>query len=166
MPIMNEFKIAGVVAGAALLSASSVALAAPAPAANPAQDVPAAPAVQVAAEQACQLVAVSNVQGTFSFDQARVTPNAQIKDVFVKASATLCNTFNVLESALSDFYLSVGGEVPSPYSATVDQIAEEEGSTSQLMGCSCTANSAGGWAVAQARVEGVSVASIAQKAGL
>ena len=111
-------------------------------------------------------MAVSNVQGTFSFDQARVTPNAQIKDVFVKASATLCNTFNVLESALSDFYLSVGGEVPSPYSATVDQIAEEEGSTSQLMGCSCTANSAGGWAVAQARVEGVSVASIAQKAGL
>lgn len=162
---MNEFKIAGAVAGAALLGASSVALAAPAaaPASAPVQDTP---TVQVVAEQARQLVAVSNVQGTFRFDQARVTPNAQIRDVFVKASATLCNTLDVYQSALADFYLSVGGEVPSPYSATVDQIAEEQGSASQLMGCSCTANSAGGWAVAQARVEGVSVASIAQKAGL
>lgn len=161
---MNESKIAGALAGAALLSASSVALATPAEAA-PVQS-PATAAAQVAVDQVRPLVAVSNVQGTFAFDQARVTPNAQIKDVFVKASTSLCNTFNVMESALTGFYLSVGGDVPAPYSATISQIAEEQGSTSQIMGCSCTANSAGGWAIAQARVEGVSVESIAQKAGL
>ena len=161
---MNESKIAGALAGAALLSASSMALAAPAQA-EPVQ-APENPAVQVAVDEARPLVAVANVQGTFAFNQTHVTPNTQIKDIFVKASASLCNTFNVMESALTDFYLSVSGDVPNPYSATVDQIAEEQGTTIQLMGCSCTANSAGGWAVAQARVEGISVESIAQKAGL
>lgn len=162
---MNESKIAGAVAGAALLGVSSMAMALPAEAAQSSQ-IPASSAAQVAVDQVRPLVAVSQVQGAFAFDQARVTPNAQIKDVFVKASASLCNTFNVMDSALTNFYLSVGGDVPNPYSATVAEIADEEGSTTQLMGCSCTANSAGGWAVAQARVEGVSVSSIAEKAGL
>lgn len=162
---MNESKIAGTVAGAALLGVSSMAMALPAEE-TPSLQISGNPAMQVAVDQVRPLVAVSQVQGTFTFDQARVTPNAQIKDVFVKASASLCNTFSVMDSALTNFYLSVGGDVPNPYSATVDEIASEEGSAVQLMGCSCTANSAGGWAVAQARVEGVSVASIAEKAGL
>lgn len=161
---MNEYKIAGAVAGAALLSASAVAMAAPVSDA-PLQTTP-EPVVRSAVDQSRQLVAVSNVQGSFAFNQSAVTPNEQIKGVFLKASASLCNTYNAMQSAMADFLLSVGGEVPAPYSATIDQIAEEQGSTMQLMGCSCTANSAGGWAVAQARVEGVSVESIAQKAGL
>ena len=161
---MNELKIAGAVAGAALLAASSAALAAPGDAMPaPAQDVSAA---QATAEQVRQHVVVPNVQGTFAFNQAQETPNAQIRDVFTKVSATLCDTVSVFESALTDFCVNVGGEVPNPYSATLGQIAEEQGSSTQLMGCSCTANSAGGWAVAQARVEGVSVAAIAQRAGL
>ncbi len=161
---MHETKMAGAAVGAALLSVATVAMAAT-PAEAPSAELPVS-SIQVGVEQARELVAVSNVQGTFAFDQNRETPNAQIKEVFLKASASLCNTYDVMESALADFYLSVGGEIPTPYSATIGQIAEEQGSASQLMGCSCTANSAGGWAIAQARVEGVSVASIAQKAGL
>lgn len=120
-------------------------------------------AVQPAVQQA-QTVQVADVQGEFAFNQAETTPVASIRAAFQKV-ATLCNAV-VTASAAVDLPVSVGGDVPAPYTATIAEMAEQAGPTMQLMGCSCTANPVGGRAIANAEVSGVSVADMLALAGI
>lgn len=154
---------ASALAASALLAASSTALAAPAASVPADSPVPAASATQQAQ---ADLTAVAHVQGSFSFSQDEATPNQTIKQVFQKTSAALCNVTAAQRSFVDAFLISVGGDVPAPFEATVSQLVEEQGATVQLMGCSCTSNTAGGWAIANARVSGVSIEAVAAQAGL
>ena len=50
------------------------------------------------------------------------------------------------------------------FTATVDELAGEEGAASYVMACSCATNVAGGGAIANAEVEGVSLETLVQMA--
>ncbi len=149
-------------AGAAALLVPSLAIAA-----SPAADTPATWTTVPASSQAVEgeapangVVRVPNVQGEFSFDQTTVTPNNRIADVFQKASATLCGASTELAvTQADDWSITVGGDVANPYNATIGEIAQDDGTLSQIMGCSCAANPAGGRAVVNADVSGVSLAA-------
>ena len=58
---------------------------------------------------------------------------------------------------------SVAGPNAS-FTATVDELAGEEEATSYVMACSCATNVAGGGAIANAEVEGVSLETLVQMA--
>jgi DMSO/TMAO reductase YedYZ molybdopterin-dependent catalytic subunit len=165
---MKNLELAGALVGTALLGTATTALAASASQA-PAADEPVpsvAAVVQTAEEGARGLVKVANVQGTFSYSQDVEMPNEAVKAVFQKTKAAVCNTITVYESAVEDFLISVGGAVPAPYTATVAQMADQTQTTAATVSCSCTSNSAGGWAIANSRVSGVSVSDVARLAGL
>ena len=154
-------------AGAAALLVPGLAIAA-----SPAADTPATWTTVPASSQAVEgeapangVVRVPNVQGEFSFDQTTVTPNNRIADVFQKASATLCGASTELAvTQADDWSIAVGGDVANPYNATIGEIAQDDGTLSQIMGCSCAANPAGGRAVVNANVSGVSLAALIERA--
>ena len=132
-------------AGAAALLVPGLAIAA-----SPAADTPATWTTVPASSQAVEgeapangVVRVPNVQGEFSFDQTTVTPNNRMAD---------------------DWSIAVGGDVANPYNATIGEIAQDDGTLSQIMGCSCAANPAGGRAVVNADVSGVSLAALIERA--
>ena len=154
-------------AGAAALLVPGLAIAA-----SPAADTPATWTTVPASSQAVEgeapangVVRVPNVQGEFSFDQTTVTPNNRIADVFQKASATLCGASTELAvTQADDWSIAVGGDVANPYNATIGEIAQDDGTLSQIMGCSCAANPAGSRAVVNADVSGVSLAALIERA--
>ncbi len=167
MKILNANKIVGAIASAAILGSTAVAAGAVSPVDAPGDGaVPGTGGIEVDQEQAVQLVSVSNVSGSFGFGQDAETPNVDIKDVFQKSAAAACNVLVPSEEGAAEIELSVDGDVPSPYTATLSQLAEENGPVEQIMGCACTANAAGGWAVANARVSGVSIDTLAELAGV
>lgn len=155
------------VAGAAALLVPSLALAA-----TPAQQtdttwtgVEATSPTAQATSQASGIVRVANVQGLFAFDQTTATPNERIADVFQKASATLCGASTELAvTAPDDWGITVSGDVANPYTATLGELAQSDGTQTQLMGCSCASNPAGGRAVVNADVSGVSLAALIERA--
>lgn len=155
--------IAGAVAGTALLAGSAGAWAAEAPAAA---EPSSADVVERQAQEARAIVEVPDVQGRFAFSQDVLTSNAAVKNIFQKATAILCNTPSVYDNALNEFLIAVGGDVPHPYSATLTEVEQEKGGSTHIMACSCTANSVGGSAIAASEVHGVSIAAMAEKAGL
>jgi DMSO/TMAO reductase YedYZ molybdopterin-dependent catalytic subunit len=165
---MKNVELAGALVGTALFGVAATAMAATpaqAAAADGAADT-AQPLVQSVEEQVQNLVKVANVQGTFSFNQDTETSNDAIKAVFQKAKSAICTAVPVYESAMEEFLISVGGAVPTPYAATVAQMAEQTETATTTVSCSCTSNSAGGWAIANSRVSGVSVSDMARLAGL
>jgi hypothetical protein len=119
-------------------------------------------------EAATPFVAVSNVRGTFTFSQDVTTPNEQIRAAFQKAAASLCDALPTYAAVDADSWsLSVGGDAAkTPYISTLGQIKGESGTQVKLMTCSCTSNAAGGGAIANAYVTGVSIAELAAKAGV
>ncbi|MGV8083303.1 MAG: hypothetical protein AB2L09_06710 [Coriobacteriia bacterium] len=104
-------------------------------------------------------VKVANVQGLFTFSQDVTTPNDTIKNVFGIASSALCSKPGSATSAdIADQTVTVSnGE--SSYSASVGDLAKSN-SQKKIMGCACSGNLAGGGAIANAEVTGVSVQSI------
>lgn len=53
----------------------------------------------------------------------------------------------------------------STIEATVEDLASEDGAASYTVGCACSSNVAGGGAIVNADVSGVSLASVAQRVG-
>ena len=82
-----------------------------------------------------------------------MSSNAEISGVFCKAAATLCASLP-----------TYGCEAVKAAAATVDELAGEEEATSYVMACSCATNVAGGGAIANAEVEGVSLETLVQMA--
>ena len=96
--------------------------------------------------------------------QDAVTANAEISGVFCKAAATLCASLPTYgcETAKAAA-ITVAGPGAS-FTATADELAGEEGAASYVMACSCATNVAGGGAIANAEVEGVSLETLVQMA--
>ena len=163
-------KKAALIAGSATLAFAGAAAYLPAVALAAQPDGgQAADAVQQDAQEtaATGLETVRNVQGAFSFTQDEVTPNGTISGVFNRAAAAVCASLPTYVSAVQDLSISVGGSAAgNEFVGTVDEMASEEGAKAFLMACSCASNVAGGGAIANAEVSGVSLESIARAAGV
>lgn len=156
----------GAVAGTMILAGSGMFAALPAmaeEAAAPSADAGVASAVpDGAAAEMPGAFASQNVEGTFSYSQDAVTDNATITNVFKKAMATLCT--GLPQYAAQEVH-SMVIKGSSTMEATVEEMAAEEGTTSYTVGCACSSNVAGGGAIVNADVSGVSLASVAQLVG-
>ena len=140
--------IGGVMSAVALISGGAgVAQAATI---EPAAAAPASATTLAAADAADAEAPARAVEGTFSYTQDAVSSNAEISGVFCKAAATAAA-------------VTVAGPNAS-FTATVDELAGEEEATSYVMACSCATNVAGGGAIANAEVEGVSLKTLVQMA--
>lgn len=132
----------------------------------PIQSAEAAPQATVAATEAQEVIAVVKaVEGTFSFTQNAVTSNETISNVFSKAAATLCASLPTYSADSAKVALLSVSTPDASFEATVADAAASEGSTSYMMACSCATNVAGGGAIANAEVEGVSLETL-MKMGL
>ncbi|WP_418385343.1 hypothetical protein [Adlercreutzia sp.] len=159
--------IGGVMSAVALISGGAgVAQAATI---EPAAAAPAAATTLAAADAADTEAPARAVEGTFSYTQDAVSSNAEIGGVFCKAAATLCASLPtygceaVKAAAVKAAAVTVAGPNAS-FTATVDELAGEEEATSYVMACSCATNVAGGGAIANAEVEGVSLETLVQMA--
>ena len=149
--------IGGVMSAVALISGGAgVAQAATI---EPAAAAPASATTLAAADVADTEAPARAVEGTFSYTQDAVSSNAEISGVFCKAAATLCASLPTYGCEA----VTVAGPNAS-FTATVDELADEEEATSYVMACSCATNVAGGGAIANAEVEGVSLETLAQMA--
>lgn len=160
--------IAGTLTAAALAAGATVpAVMAAAPASTMEGTATDAAAVKTIADahDAQGLVMVANVRGEFTATQDELTPTQRIASVFRKATSALCSSLPDYDVTAQQGGISVKGDISKPFSATVSEMAEEEGSTSYTLKCACASNIPGGGAIANARVEGVSLASIAAMAG-
>lgn len=118
----------------------------------------------LAYENSTDFVGISEVQGTFSYDQETITPNEVIKSVFQKATAALCDAASELTVAeAEDWSITVSGDVEQSYTATLGELAEEDEGI-MVMGCTCVSNGAGGPASVNAQVTGVPLANIIARA--
>lgn len=140
---------------------ATVAMAAPAdaPEAQPA-------AVAEAAQEAGSgdILKARAVEGTFSFDQGALTANESIAGVFAKAAAVLCTAMPAYEAQAAAGAIEVSAQGGTSFEATVDEMAAEEGAESYTMACACSTNAPGGGAIANAEVDGVSLATILKMA--
>ena len=154
--------IGGVMSAVALISGGAgVAQAATI---EPAAAAPAAATTLAAADAADTEAPARAVEGTFSYTQDAVSSNAEIGGVFCKAAATLCASLPTYGcEAVKAAAVTVAGPNAS-FTATVDELAGEEEATSYVMACSCATNVAGGGAIANAEVEGVSLEPLVQRA--
>ena len=155
--------LGGVMSAVALISGGAgVAQAATVDSAAPA---PAMPVVTAASDSGAPTEAPARaVEGTFSYTQDALSSNAEISGVFCKAAATLCASLPTYGcEAVKAAAVTVAGPNAS-FTATVDELAGEEEATSYVMACSCATNVAGGGAIANAEVEGVSLETLVQMA--
>lgn len=146
------------------LAATAAANIAPALTSSTAQTTQPDAQQRVDKKMADMLVRAANVQGDFAFDQGVLSSNADISNTFSKASTALCANMPAYLETLEAQPINVGGDVGNGFSATLSEIADDEGTESYELACSCASNPAGGGAIVNANVEGVSLASIADKA--
>lgn len=107
------------------------------------------------------LTAVEHVQGLFSFNQDARSSTSSIVNTFNKAATVLCASLPDYGMRDAGGVVEVSNGAGSGFSATVEEMAKEEGSQSFVMACACASNIAGGGAIANAEVEGVSLESVA-----
>lgn len=163
---MNGKTAAAAMSALALASMSAVPMAAMA-APETATESTDAEAVQVASQavSTSSTIRMNRVEGTFSFDQQAVTPTNQITSVFAKAAATLCQAMPGYVSETTATSLVLSAPNNPEIVATIQDLASRDGNPGVVMACACATNAPGGGAVANADVEGASVASLAALAG-
>lgn len=111
------------------------------------------------------VVNVANVEGDFTFTQDAVTSNEKIASVFRTAAQSFCAAAPWYSADQQGINIAVGGDVPNGYTANLSEMSDEGESATQLMGCACSANIAGGGAAVNAEVSGVPIATLLEKAG-
>ena len=109
-------------------------------------------------------VSVVHVNGVFGYDQNALSSTSHFANVFNKAAAVLCTSLPDYGAARESTAVAVGGDVDAAFEATVDEMVSDDGARSLVLACACASNVAGGGAIANAEVEGVSLASIAEMA--
>lgn len=114
-----------------------------------------------AGETFSPFVRVSNVQGVFGASQDVVSPLGDIANRFSKAATALCASLPDYDVTAAQGKIAVTGDVENPFEATVTEMTEEEEAQTYLLKCACASNIPGGGAIINAKVEGVSLASIA-----
>ena len=172
--MQNNAKRLTTAAGSAILVAGMLApmVASAAPAGAPVQSDLVPAGRQVAADAAvvhAGAARVAEVQGTFSFTQTDVTPNAAIARNLYGASHVLCGATDVETAAVATiedaqaWQISVGGDVENAFTASVGDLAQS-GAAQTIMGCTCVGNPADGLASVNAQVTGVTLRSIIEAA--
>lgn len=163
---MNETttKVAGALASLTLLAGAGAAVAVPTMQAGADGAVRAEIVTSDGAAKGSLLANVSQVEGEFSFDQGALSSNGSIADVFCKAAASLCASLPDYGIERTQSPINVSGDVGNGFSATVDEMKDRKGTASHVMACACASNVAGGGAIANAEVEGVSLESIVEMA--
>lgn len=109
------------------------------------------------------------VEGSFSFTQGEVTPTGVIARNLSGSSTVLCGNEGVATgeaASYEDWVVEVMGEVSNPFTATLAEMSDVQGTASLVMGCSCLGNPVDGRASANADVLGISFASIVERAGV
>ena len=105
---------------------------------------------------------VENVEGTFSYSQDIATSNSDIANVFNKAASSHCASLpEYVVTSVKSIIQVTGG---TSFEASVSDMQADEAAESVLIACACASNLAGGGAVANAKVSGVTLASIAAMA--
>lgn len=128
-----------------------------------------APVEPVAVDQACEDVSSESpaaskaVEGTFSFDQNRLTPTSSL-GVFQKAAAALCVALPQYMAPSAGVTVTAQGD--EVLAATVEEMVEDGEETSSIVGCACSSNLPGGGAVANVSVSGMTVAALASLASI
>lgn len=152
---------ASALALASMGAAPLAAVAAPAssPAAEPAA-VAAAEVAQVAPGAKAQAVA-----GTFAYTQDAVTSTAQLRDVFSKSAAALCQALPDYGCAQCASALLLRAPGSPEVQATVADLADRDGAAAVTMACSCATNAPGGGATANAEAQGVMLKALAALMG-
>ena len=163
MAYMNA-KTATALVSAMALATSAAAGAVPVLTGGPAHDTQATAQLLCGEQAESSIVKESNVQGSFDFDQSVRSSTADISQTFRKAAAVLCANLPDYAQPQEAQPISVGGDVDASFDATLSDLADEEGTDAYEMACSCASNGPGGGAIANAEVEGVSLASLADKA--
>lgn len=104
-----------------------------------------------------EAVQVESVIGEFAYTQDEVTPTETIRKNIGEASKYLCGARPAAEgeAAVEDWEITVNGAVESEFSATFEELAQDERVQTQVMGCSCAGNPADGRASVNAEVTGV-----------
>ena len=87
-----------------------------------------------------------------------------LKELSAALGKETIDTFNTGESRGREVSHSLNYQKLGKDLATVDELAGEEEATSYVMACSCATNVAGGGAIANAEVEGVSLETLVQMA--
>ena len=114
------------------------------------------------------IVRLTSVRGTFSFDQTSVSSIQDIKKNLGEASKYLCGarpTTSDYAVSAEDWKIEVNGAVANPVYATFGELVQTDEVQSLLMGCACAGNPADGRASANAEVSGVSVLTLLRMAG-
>lgn len=155
--------VVGTLAAASLMATpAAAALAAGAPVTD--ANTAAATDVQQSGVLATSFVKVDAAEGQFSWSQGDITPTEKIRQVFAAAARALCgNTVDFVEDNPLQWKLSVSGDVDNEFTATVDELAQEE-SVQQVMSCSCGGNPADGAATITADVKGIPVSHLLSRA--
>lgn len=163
---MNEktMKVTGAFASLTLLASAGVIATTATAQAESATDPQTVQAAESDGAGASTFVSAPHVDGAFSYSQDELSSNETIAGVFCKAAATLCTSLPDYGMACVQASISVSGNVDNAFSATVDEMADQEGAATYTMACACASNLPGGGAIANAEVEGVSLESVAKLA--
>lgn len=164
----NSKKITGAVVSLAMLGSIGFTAGVQAINAQPVADDVANAAAEEngATAQESALMTVSQVNGTFSYDQNVLSSNEDITNIFNKAAASMCSTGTSYGVSGEQQPISISGLVGNTISATVDDMASSAGAVAYTLACACATNIAGGGAMANALVEGVSFESIMEAANV
>ena len=170
-------KLAGGVAGSALLMFGAATAAGSAVAATPPQTAGADPSAtthvvndqEVLARLLDQgdapYVRLANVEGAFAFNQEGTTPNDELFNVFGTALTSMCSKPAVelaeSEGGVANFYVNVGGNIKKNFTIDVRDLADDANQET-MMACSCATGSPFG----QAAVMGVPLSAVVEMADL
>lgn len=152
-------KLLGSVASSVLLVSAGAAAVVPAMNAAAGDN---AVAYAATAEETSAIDAVApvmKVQGDFSFTQTKITDAAEISGVFSKAVAALCASMPEYGVAAASGPITTTGG--TTLQATVEEMQADEAAEAVIMACACASNIAGGGAMANADVSGVTLKTVA-----
>lgn len=171
-------KLAGLVAGGALVASAAPAAQLALASEQPALDGGgAACAVQAgedlgAAVSEQMRVSIENVQGTFAWNQGVTADNATLSQALYQGSKYLCGEQGVEGTSDGDASservpsirsIRVTGDVSHAFTASLDDFVKKA-PVQKVMGCTCSGNSADGRASANAEVGGFQLAALISEA--
>lgn len=161
----NAPRVMGAVMGTVALVSSGVSFASGVALAQPASDDrPAAAQEQVQNQASLAPVQMDKAEGRFSYTQDVVTPNSTIASVFMTAATSVCASMP--QYVASEMGCDISVSAPSgSYVGSVADMSAEEGAAALMMACSCASNVAGGGAIANADVSGVTLETVADLVG-
>ncbi len=162
MTDIKRITLSSLAAATLLASGAGTALAADYPAPDSSDAVAVSPdsATSVADQERAPRI----VEGTFSWDQATLTSNERISQMFNKAVAHLCGSVaDLAQDNPLQWKLAVSGDVENAFVATVDEMAAAD-SVQDTMSCTCGANPADGGATITAEVKGIPITYLIERA--